>query len=140
MAAKGREVFALGSVVVLLPWSVMALLPSLGGVVAWLAPEAVGTAGRRVPVEDEVFPASTVTCPCVSGLEVNSAVCISTVLTDGFMLSELGAGLDVMVSDVTVLAMPGAKEAVEEATAVDVWVVASQLASVMTLVLPCCKL
>ena len=165
MAGRERDVLALGSAVVPLPWFMVGLTPSLGGVVARLVTEAVAMVGKGLPVEDEVALAPIVACPCVRGLEVSCAACVSTlpasvderlvlvvseagevpeVEADGLGLGTLGARLCVLASAVTApdpaIVTPGAEEGVEDASAVDGWNVAAKPASVVPLVLLRCRL
>lgn len=65
------EVLAMGLAVVLLPWFVVELSPSPGGIVALLPAEAVVVEGEGLPVGGEVDFSSTVGCPCVRAGELS---------------------------------------------------------------------
>lgn len=71
VAARDWEVLTLGSVVVPLPWFMVELSPSPGGIMALLATEAVVTEAKGLPMEDEVAVTSAVGCPHVRDAEVS---------------------------------------------------------------------
>ena len=155
---RERDVLALGSGVVLLPWFVVALSPLPGGVVSRLAAEAV--AGKGLPVEGEVAPVSAVACSCVRVPEVSRTACVSALPAsvderlasvvseraedDGLGLGALGTGLCVAGSAVTgpdaTLVKPGAEEGAEEASAVEGWEVAVKPTSAVPLLVLACGL
>ena len=107
-----------------------------------LATETVG--GKGLLVEDVVSAASAMACPCMRGVEVSRAACVSSLPVsvakrlvsvvpeawdvmeeeaDGLGLGALRAGLCVTASAVTVpdprVVMPGVDERVDDMTAVD---------------------
>ena len=78
VAGREWEVLALGSGVVPPCWFLVGPCLSLGALVAWVAAEAVFVAGTGLPVEDEVYPVSVVSCPGLRGLEVCRVACVPT--------------------------------------------------------------